>query len=388
MVLPGDYEFLSSRTMPSVVGEIVKPGQFRVPKICGIPVRFWSWQISAPALMRGFAGKSGYSASPRCRARLGPVNGQFTTTGSRVPGGRLLWGNDAGKHGAGLGRRDRQNLVPTRMRSILPIQLLPRLLIGSNVGCRFPVSGRSALGLGLNPLPAVRRLAVLHSSIDKLADPVDWNGKADPDIASSRTGHRCSNANKFSAQIYKRTAGVARIDRCIGLNEILVASDVKTGAVQSAHDSMSNSGSLAERITDGDNIIPNFQRVRFSHRKCDKTGSDYSYHRNVRVGIDINAIALEAPSVREGDRDICGMLDDMGACRDESRTTVDNDACAVDLQISGSVGGSGNPASGSIARGCSTGTRPFDVIRTTLGITFFTSGARVAEEVSARAPGG
>ena len=90
-------------------------------------------------------------------------------------------------------------------------------------------------------------------------------------------------------------------------------------------------------------IVSNFQHIRITHRKCDKVGGIYPYHRNVRVWIGIDAGSLNASSIRKGDRDVVGLLNDMGARHDESPTSVNYNACGVDLAIRGSIRGIGKP---------------------------------------------
>jgi hypothetical protein len=50
--------FFQAVTMPTVVGETVKPGGLLVPKIRGFRRGFRFDKSSSPALMRGFAGES------------------------------------------------------------------------------------------------------------------------------------------------------------------------------------------------------------------------------------------------------------------------------------------------------------------------------------------
>jgi hypothetical protein len=111
--------FFQAVTMPTVAGETVKPDGFRVPKICDIPARFSLWQIFCAAPGARFCRKIGIFGVPALPARRGLINGQFTTPGSRPPCGPLLreYGRVSENTGAGLGRRDGLNLVPTRNRA-------------------------------------------------------------------------------------------------------------------------------------------------------------------------------------------------------------------------------------------------------------------------------
>ncbi len=141
------------------------------------------------------------------------------------------------------------------------------------------------------------RLAVPHSSIDGLAYLVDRNTKANPHVASRGTGNRGSDSNKLSAQVHKWTTRVTRIEGGIGLNEVLGAFEVETGAVQGAYNSVTNGYSPAERIADSNEIVADFQRLRGRHGKSDKVGRSHSYHRNIRIWIGINKRTLKAPPI-------------------------------------------------------------------------------------------
>src|SRR5688572_949788 len=64
------------------------------------------------------------------------------------------------------------------------------------------------------PLGLQFRNEVLHQ--------VHWNGEANSNIAAALTEHGRINSNHLAIHVEKRSAGVSRIDRCIGLNEIIV----------------------------------------------------------------------------------------------------------------------------------------------------------------------
>ncbi len=70
-------------------------------------------------------------------------------------------------------------------------------------------------------------LPVLHELVDDLARHVNGNGKADPDIGPGRPDDGRVNADELTAKVDERTARIPWIDRCIGLNEILIALDAK-----------------------------------------------------------------------------------------------------------------------------------------------------------------
>ena len=63
--------------------------------------------------------------------------------------------------------------------------------------------------------------AVFDDLRHNIAGHVAWDGEADSDVAASR-GNDCGiQADELTAQVHQRSAGVARIDRGIGLDHVL-----------------------------------------------------------------------------------------------------------------------------------------------------------------------
>src|ERR1700722_11413530 len=67
---------------------------------------------------------------------------------------------------------------------------------------------------------AVIHLAVLNQALDRRTYDVRGNRKSHARKAAGFGNQECIDANNFSVGIDQRTAGVTRIDGCIGLYEL------------------------------------------------------------------------------------------------------------------------------------------------------------------------
>ena len=97
---------------------------------------------------------------------------------------------------------------------------------------------------------------------------VDWHGKADPDIAACWREDSGVDAHQLTAQVDQRTAGVARIDGRVSLDEVLVPLLSQTGPAKGAHKTGGHRLPKAERIADREHEIPDFELIAIAHRNC------------------------------------------------------------------------------------------------------------------------
>src|SRR5205823_7927693 len=108
-------------------------------------------------------------------------------------------------------------------------------------------------------------LTIRDQLVHDLAGHADRDRKADADIAASRCQDRGVDADNPALQIDERPAGIARVDRGVGLNEILIAFDTKT-APERADDPGSHGLAEAKRIADREDEIADLQSIRIAHR--------------------------------------------------------------------------------------------------------------------------
>jgi hypothetical protein len=108
---------VQAATMATVAGETVKPGRFQVPKICDIPARFPFWQIFIAGLNARFCGKIGLFGIPVLPARAVRLTASLPLPEAGLTRccGKNFWVPE--NTGAGHGRRDGLNPVPTRNRA-------------------------------------------------------------------------------------------------------------------------------------------------------------------------------------------------------------------------------------------------------------------------------
>ena len=167
-----------------------------------------------------------------------------------------------------------------------------------------------------------------------LAHPVGRNGKAHPNVVTDTRGN---NTDEFSAQVNNWTSGVTWTDGCIGLNKILVTFEAGVRTMQSAHDSMRDGCSHAERIAESNEVIPNLYPVGITHRDRDKVGCSYPDHRNVRHRITGNSRTMNPASISEVDGNIVRVFDDVIVRHDKPLAGINNHASRLSFPISRTV---------------------------------------------------
>src|SRR4026209_836237 len=97
--------------------------------------------------------------------------------------------------------------------------------------------------------------------IGDLFRQVDGDRETNADVAAGLTENRAVNADHFSFGVDQWSAAIARIDRSIGLNEVVVgtgANDAAFGADDAGGDRMLQT----ERITDRHHPIANVDLTR------------------------------------------------------------------------------------------------------------------------------
>src|SRR5215211_3439177 len=95
---------------------------------------------------------------------------------------------------------------------------------------------------------------------------VNRHGEADPDVAASRGKDSGVDADELSAHVDQRAARIARIDRRIGLDEILVALLADTRATEGAHKPRCHGLPEAEWIADRNHEVTDFEAITVAQR--------------------------------------------------------------------------------------------------------------------------
>ena len=86
---------------------------------------------------------------------------------------------------------------------------------------------------------------------------IDGHCKADPDIASAiRRDNGRVDTNEISIEGDQRSAGVSRVDRGVGLDEVFIAFGIDPRPSKRRDDAACHGLAKTERITDRHNEIP------------------------------------------------------------------------------------------------------------------------------------
>ena len=94
------------------------------------------------------------------------------------------------------------------------------------------------------------------------AHHIHWNREADAVGAQGLRQHGGVDADQLSIGVDERAAGVAEIDRRVGLNEVLEIRDAEPSAAGRADDALRHCLAETERIADGEDDIAGAQLVR------------------------------------------------------------------------------------------------------------------------------
>ena len=89
--------------------------------------------------------------------------------------------------------------------------------------------------------------AVFQQLVHDAAGHVDRDGEADADVAAGARQDGAVDADQLAPEIHQRAAGVAGVDRGVGLDEVLVAVLVDAGAAQAADDARGDGVLQAKR---------------------------------------------------------------------------------------------------------------------------------------------
>ena len=169
-------------------------------------------------------------------------------------------------------------------------------------------------------------LARLDQLFHDLQGEVDRYRKADADIAAAARKDSGIDADQLAAQIHQRAAGVAGIDRGVGLNEVLIAADVQTAAAQGADDAGGDGLAEAERIADRHHEIAYPERLRVGRcQRAQVFRRDFD-DRDVGLRVRADHLGLKLAPVSEGHGDLDRIGDDMIVGQDQAAPGVNDNA--------------------------------------------------------------
>ena len=134
------------------------------------------------------------------------------------------------------------------------------------------------------------------------------------------------DADHFAAHVEQRSAGIARIDRNIGLDERHIAF-IRQQTPFGAHDTGGHAVFETERCTDRRYPFTGFDTVRLADSDYRQIAGVYLEQRDIGIGIRTQHLCLEFTLIGQLDRDFVGLGNDMRIGQDmpvliddESRT--------------------------------------------------------------------
>ena len=175
---------------------------------------------------------------------------------------------------------------------------------------------------------AAAYLAVVDELSHDSTDHVGGNGETDSDIAPGRGEYRRIDAHQPTVQVDERTAGIARVDGGIGLNEILVPLDTQAAATERADDAAGDRLVEPERVADRHHEIADAQGVRIGKPDLRQFIRFHLQNRQVDLRIAADQRRLQQPAVGEGHIDVVGTLHDVVVGDDVSPPRIHDHAAA------------------------------------------------------------
>ncbi len=127
-------------------------------------------------------------------------------------------------------------------------------------------------------------LAVADQLVHDLARHVDRHREADADISAGWGNDRGVDTDDPALQVDERATRIARIDRGIGLDEVLVTLDARTAA-ERADDARGHGLTEAERIADRQDKVADLQAIGIAHRNRRQIAARDLQHGDIGIGI-------------------------------------------------------------------------------------------------------
>ena len=161
--------------------------------------------------------------------------------------------------------------------------------------------------------------AIMRRGNDAL-DHVGGNGEADADTAARLRIDGAVDANEMPVHRDQRTAGIARIDGGVGLDEELIIRRADMRARQRRDDTGCDGLADTEGIADGEHQIAHFEQVRIPEGEIGQlllAGID-AQHGQIGALIGEHQFGLEFAPVGQRHRELLPVLHDMEVGDDEA----------------------------------------------------------------------
>ena len=128
--------------------------------------------------------------------------------------------------------------------------------------------------------------------------------------AAAAAQDRGVDADQPAFDVEERAAGVAGVDRGVGLDEIFILLDAEPAPAERAHDAAAHRLPDAEGIADRQHHVAHFELVAVAERRRGETGRVDFHDRHIGLGIAADDRGLEFPArLAEGDLHLVGAVD-------------------------------------------------------------------------------
>ena len=164
--------------------------------------------------------------------------------------------------------------------------------------------------------------------IHHVARHVRRNRKTDPDVAVRGRQDLRVDADQLALRVDERAAGVAVVDRRVGLQEVLEAAVAGAGgAALGADDARGDRLPDAKRVADGEHHVADTRLVRIGERKRVEPGGLHFQHREIARCIVAHDGGRQHAAIRELDLHLVGAVHHV-VVGENVTVTVDDDARA------------------------------------------------------------
>lgn len=206
------------------------------------------------------------------------------------------------------------------------------------------------------------------------------NGKADADAAAARREDRGVDPDKLAVEVQQRAAGIAAVNRGVGLNEILQPFKVQAAAAKGRDNAGCGGLAKAERVADGDGEVADAKFIRVSNGDLRQVvWLNQLQQSDIALFIAPDQFGIELTAIVQLDADLLRLIDDVVIGQHIAFRRVDDNAGAepfkrLRLLLRGVIAKIFFSSSGILSVGEAV---PSTCTLTTAGRTFSSIGARL-----------
>ena len=190
---------------------------------------------------------------------------------------------------------------------------------------REPLRDLVGDALDPDPEPAAPGAAEFAKLVDHRLGEVRRDREPDADAAARRREDGGVDADQLALHIEKRSAGIAAVDRRVGLDEIVIGAGVDV-AMMRRNDARAHAAAEPERVPDRQHPVTDAGCVRIAEldRRQRRRRFDPE-HGDIGLGVASHHLRLEPGPVLQDDDDLVGLGNDVVVGHDQPRS-IDDEA--------------------------------------------------------------